>query len=81
MRYQQALYDICELSHRVHRKTKDRKTEKQKDRRTQKFFLLFCVLGVLKRRENTKKVGVKKFFFPHESNTWPNFIRAEVKVQ
>ncbi len=54
-------------------------TERQKDRRTQKFFLLNRVLGVLKRRENTKKVGVKKIFFSRKSNTWPNFIRAEVK--
>ena len=68
------------MSYRVHRKTekqkdrktekqKDRKTEKQKDRRTQNFFLLYRVLVVLKRRENTKKVGVKKFFFRHDSNT------------
>ena len=48
---------------------KDRNTETQKDRRTQNFFLLYRVLVVLKRRENTKKVGVKKFFFRHDSNT------------
>jgi hypothetical protein len=47
---------------------KDRKTERQKDRRTQNFFLLNRVLGVLKRRENTKKVGVRKIFFRHDSN-------------
>jgi hypothetical protein len=46
------------LSYRVHRKT-----ERQKNRKTDtKFFLLNCVLGVLKREENTKKVGVRKFF-------------------
>ena len=53
---------------------KHRKTETQKDRNTErqtdtKFFLLYRVLVVLKRRENTKKVGVKKFFFRHDSNT------------
>ena len=60
------------MSYRVHRNTerqKHRKTETQKDRRTQNFFLLYRVLVVLKRRENTKKVGVKKFFFRHDSNT------------
>jgi hypothetical protein len=34
----------------------------QKNRKTQNFFLLNRVLGVLKRRENTKKVGVEKIF-------------------
>ena len=60
------------MSYRVHRNTetqKHRNTERQKDRRTQNFFLLYRVLVVLKRRENTKKVGVKKFFFRHDSNT------------
>jgi hypothetical protein len=57
-------------------KQKDRKTERQKDRRTQKFFLLNRVLGVLKRGENTKKVGVRNFFFRHDSNMGRIPIRA-----
>jgi hypothetical protein len=59
---------MSNLAHRKTEKQKNRKTEKQKDRRTQKFFLLNRVLGVLKRRENTKKVGVRKIFFWHDSN-------------
>jgi hypothetical protein len=56
---------VCEWRYRAHRKT-----EKQKNRQTDKFFfLLFRDQRRLKRRENQKKVGVEKNFFLQDRNT------------
>ena len=84
LRYQRAFYDIREESYAVNRNPDIqtyRHTDIQTSRRTRNFFLLNRILVIIKRRENTKKVGVEKIFFCSKPNTWPNSIRAEVKLK